>query len=111
MSQVEYTREKLIKICEEAIVPQSKWLDRDSPRSVSKVGEVWAYLKVGCEFVVIEAPTCKGDKCVTDDRTIWLEITHEDFHSMEGDRDELMAETFYLPTEARLKAAGGEDWY
>lgn len=38
MIKTDYTREELISICERAIVPQSKWWDRDSEQAQAGVG-------------------------------------------------------------------------
>ena len=45
-----YNREKLIKICEKAIVDISKWSNRDSPSAQINIGKCWALLKAGCEY-------------------------------------------------------------
>lgn len=101
----DYTRDDLIIICERAVVPHNAWSDRDTPRSQEGVGKVWAFLRAGCDFRVL----ISGD-LVTDDRTIWLEIDHDDFGTRDwgGPGD---TELFYLPTPNRLDATDGEDWY
>lgn len=102
-----YTREDLITICEQAVVPESKWLDRDSHRSQCKVGEAWALLKAGCDFKVLYSGVC-----ATDDKTIWIEIYAEDFNRFEWGREvDKWEETYYLPTRKRLEARPGQDWY
>ena len=110
MSKPRYTRADLIEICERAIVPHDKWTDRDTPRSQTRVGEAWALLKAGCDFDVTYKPRYERDGCVTDDQTIWLEITHDDFGTFDwGGPQEV--ETFYLPTPKRIDAHEGRDWY
>lgn len=105
-----YTRGDLIAICERAIVPLEKWQDRDTPESQRKVGECWAYLRAGCEFHVTYEPEYRGDSCVTNDETIWLEVDHPNFGTFEwgGNGD---TQRYYLPTPARLEQHAGEDWY
>jgi hypothetical protein len=107
------TREELISICEAAIVPYEKWHNRDSPHSQERVGVCWALLRAGCEFRILTHPAHQGDGCVTDADTIWLEITHATFMSIECGRDEepWEDETFYLPTRKRLADRAGRDWY
>lgn len=100
------TREALIDICERAIVPHDRWSDRDTPGAQEGVGKAWAFLKAGCEFRVMT----KGKYCVTGERTIWIEIDHDDFGVIDwGGPGE--TETFYLPTHSRLEQANGSDWY
>ena len=65
---MKYTREDLLKICEQAFVSEDKWHDRDSEDAQSKLGECYALLKDGCEFEVIY----DDDICGTDEYTIWL---------------------------------------
>ncbi|WP_436702452.1 hypothetical protein [Nocardioides sp. BYT-33-1] len=104
--KIDYTREDLIAICERAVVPHDRWGDRDTPGAQEGVGKAWAFLKAGCTFRV----STEGKYCVTDDRTIWIEIDHDDFGTRDwGGPGE--TETFYLPTPARLDATAGRDWY
>lgn len=112
---MEYTREKLIEICERGIVTQTDWHDRDSAKSQCSLGEAWALLKADCEFRVLTEKT--DEPTVTDKDTIWIEITFHDFNYFEGGFDEDddgydgKTETYYLPTERRLGKAKGGDWY
>lgn len=88
----DYSREDLIDICGRAIVPVSRWCNRDSDEAHKKVGECVARLMRGDDFEVITS----GDCFATDARTIWLEI--------DGD-------SFYLPTLQRIEQSAGGDWY
>jgi hypothetical protein len=105
------TREELVALCERGIVHQRKWCNRDSASAQSQLGECWALLKAGCDFdVCTRANQPSQASCVTDDRTIWVEITVPGFSRFEG--GVMDVETFYIPTEARLSQVGpGEDWY
>lgn len=101
-----YTRDDLIAICERAVVPHERWSDRDTDSAQRGVGKAWAYLRAGCEFRVIY----DDNICGTDDRTIWVEITHDNFGVLDwGGPQE--TDRFYLPTPARLDATAGRDWY
>lgn len=101
-----YTRDELVAICERAVVPHAMWRNRDTASAQEGVGKAWAFLRAGCDFHVIT----EGDLCVTDERTIWVEITHDNFGVIDwGGPQE--TETFYLPTSARLDATAGRDWY
>lgn len=92
-------RESLIGLCGRAVVPYEHWCDRDSAAAQRQVGECAALLKAGCEFQV----DVKG-------RTIWLTVTFPGFGHFDcGGEDD--SELFYLPTEARLSASMGRDWY
>lgn len=100
-----YTREELVAICERAVVPVGKWRNRDSSSAQEGVGRVWALLKAGAEFSILD----RG-RLATDERTIWIEVDWPGFAHFEyGGHDE--SDTFYLPTPARLDAANGGDWY
>ena len=101
-----YSREYLIEICEKAIVPVERWNNWGTPHAQQSVGRCWALLKAGCEFEV--------DAKETTEETIWLNINTPTFNTFEygeedGDFNEL--ESFYLPTEKRLKDRGDRDWY
>ena len=106
MKNVDYTRDDLIAICERAVVPHDRWNDRDTDSAQQGVGKAWVYLRAGCGFRVIY----DGDLCVTDDLTIWVEITHDDFGVIDWGGPQV-TDTFYLPTPARLDATAGRDWY
>lgn len=103
--KTEYTREELITICEQSFVPQSKWFNRDSQSAQCQLGEAYALLKDGCDFIVLVNGNLK-----TDDRTIWIEIESEGFehHDWGGSNEK---ETYYLPTQKRLDDQKGSDWY
>ncbi len=107
MVKTDYTRVELIAICQRAIVQQENWDNRDSAGAQRQVGEAWALLRAGCAFEICHTA---GDTCVTDEETVWIEITFNGFGSFEGgDAD---TETYYLPTPARLsRQKWGEDWY
>ena len=107
----EYTREDLIKICEQAFVPEDKWHDRDSENAQCKLGECYSLLKAGCDFEVIY----EDEVCGTDEYTIWLYIYSKGFMWFEDwgeDRDSSKEKhLYYLPTQKRLDEANGGDWY
>ena len=115
----DYSREQLISICEQAIVPVERWHDRDSPAAQLGVGEAWALLKSGCDFTIRTADnSTKNSGCITDERIIWIEIEHPTFNSFEegGDREFFNKELFFLPTPARLQESETvvreqKDWY
>ncbi|MGL5719466.1 MAG: hypothetical protein ACRCYP_01540 [Alphaproteobacteria bacterium] len=109
----EYTRGRLIEICEKAVVPVEKWSNRDTPSAQEKIGLCWILLKDGCEFRVIVGSSDPKDNCVTNEDTIWLKIRWPSFDDIEwGDKGNCSnEELFYLPTEARLHRREGRDWY
>jgi len=115
--KTKYKREELIDICERAFVPQSKWLDRDSCKSQTKLGSCLALLKAGCKYeVMTEETEGTSDGCVTSSGTIWLRFWVHNFTWVEDhDDDEHDGyehdEVFYIPTEKKLKAVNGGDWY
>ena len=113
MKNKKYTRKELINICENAIVPQSKWKNRDTASAMLGVGKCLILLKSGCDFEVDYT-----DKyCRTDDMTIWIQFYVHDFVWFEYDFEKETKGSkssdyhFYLPTLKRLKEVNGEDWY
>ena len=103
------TRDDLVSICEDAIVPMNEWTNRDSAMAHEQLGRAWALLRAGCPFTVRTEPRHERDSCVTNDETIWVAVEWEGFSFYEGGR--LHRETFYLPTRQRLAERSGRDWY
>lgn len=116
---MEYTREKLIEICEKSFVNQSDWRNRDSAQSQMKLGEVLALLRCGCEFEIQTKKHNPDGVCVTDEMTIWIQFYVHDFGWFEGYEEDPRGNKsggydnyhYYLPTEKRLKECNGKDWY
>lgn len=103
------TREELIDLCEQGIVPQDYWHDRDSQGAQASLGKAWALLKAGCDFSLSDSPRSDAD-------TWWIRIRSEGFtyfewRGLEPDERILENDLFYIPTSARLDRANGEDWY
>ena len=90
---------------------EKDWENRDTPEAQRKTGECWALLKGGCKFKILTKPEDDYACCITDENTIWLDIEHHYFQSMEDEDIKKNIETYYLPTEKRLKIAKGKDWY
>jgi hypothetical protein len=92
-------------------VPEAKWTNRDSAAAVRQLGDCLALLRAGCDFTIRTHENSRsGDPCVTDARTIWVDITFRGFAAFEHDGP-LENETYYIPTQERIDAAGGGDWY
>lgn len=106
MARIDYTREELVSICERAIVPESKWCDRDSAGAQRQVGETWALLRAGCDFEVVE----KDGHIITDEHTIWVRLKYDGFSVFDSGADKY-EELSYLPTTQHLDERNGEDWY
>lgn len=99
-SETILTRERLIELCEKAIVDESKWDDRDSSAAQMNIGQAWALLKAGCEYQI----TSHNKEYIN------LDISYKDFGSFERSKPN-ETESFYIPSEDRLKYFGGNDWY
>lgn len=128
----QYSREELIAICQDAVVPCEKWRNRDSRCSQVQISDIHALLCVGAEFEI------GGD---TDDYTIWIcfkNLTDEQkakrleyrlaidsredyFKKCDPNYESEMFESdgidvnclyeVYMPTRERLEQVKGEDWY
>ena len=106
--KTDYTREELIAICEQAVVPEEKWRNRDSPSAQRQIGEAWGRLKAGCSFYVhVEEDTNSWRM----GRVIRLSITSLSFDHFECGSDAKDSESYYLPSPLRLKESEGKDWY
>ena len=104
-----YARDDLIAICEQASVPQDKWLDRDSAGAQRQVGECFALLKAGCEFTVSDRA---GATSSPNPGTLWVRITYKGFDYFDDfEYSEVSEDIFYLPTPDRIESAAGGDWY
>ena len=119
---MDYTREKLIEICEKAIVKQTNWYNRDSASAQMGIGKCWALLKAGCEFEIQTIKQNPDGNCVTDERTIWIQLFVHDFGWFENGAEEAEDQRgstgdwndnylYYLPTEKRLEESDNGDWY
>ena len=100
------SREELIELCTDGVVPQGKWRNRDSASAQIQLGQARALLAAGCEFHVITRGSMASD-----DKTIWVEISWFGFSHFEYDSNATDDDTFYIPTRARLDRVNGEDWY
>lgn len=102
----EYTRDELLAVCDRAFSLEENWCDRDSSSAIRQLGECYALLRAECEYRILHRGGLK-----TDERTIWVEVSYDGFDHFEsgGSKEH---ESFYLPTPARLDAAGPQkDWY
>lgn len=97
------TREELVGLCTDGVVPVEKWSNRDTASAQRQLGEARALLAAGCYFHVAASPK-------SDDNTWWIYTSFPGFGHFDwgGVEDE---ETFYIPTRARLESAAGRDWY
>lgn len=97
------TRKELIRLCENSIVKENKWHDRDSEKAQIQIGEAWALLKAGCMYREVSKNS----------HTLDIEVFSNGFRWFEsgGEEDCKESRTFYIPTEERLKESKGGDWY
>ncbi len=103
-----YTRQKLITLCECAIVTVNNWHDRDSSEAQINIGKCWALLRAGCLFEILNR---------TDEDTIYISIYFPDFNRFQDgefdlkNKDSLKEYSFYIPTRKRLNETVNKDWY
>lgn len=128
----EYSREELIELCKESIVPCSKWNDRDSYSAQQKVQLIFEGLTGGVEYTYnIEGKTIWIDfepaTTVQKDNMSYIEIDSRDNYCewyLSEYVEEFSGKMFeggwvdwnknnhgYLPTKEKLEEVDGEDWY
>jgi hypothetical protein len=138
---MEYTREDLIKICENAVVHHKKWGDRDSYIAQRNIQSIYKGLTAGLDFRIV---TKEIDASYhSNDSTLIIEFmkpieynqleekgkhlrisSREDYFKdcdpdyetemFSGDGIDFHSEftQTFMPTQARLDACGkGNDWY
>jgi hypothetical protein len=111
--KTEYTREELIKLCDEGQVDYSKWCDRDSFSAQRQLHIAKLTLLGGCKFRIItnrkEGSLWEKRKiessCVTDEETIWVEIFYDEWEDGED------WQNHFIPTPKKLKEVNRGDWY
>ena len=104
------TREELIKLCRQGVVPHEKWWDRDSASAQRQLGECRQLLECGCDFRVLVGDSTSDRACISDEDTWWVDIEYRGFMNFEVGGS-LEVDTFYVPTKERLDLANGRDWY
>jgi hypothetical protein len=134
---IDISREELLSICEDAIIPWQNWEDRDSFSSQVLVSDIFGLLSTDATFTVTQ-----------DAETFWVSfknVTQEQINEANthflsyDDRDEYLEEnpdyemfigygldlssyginqienglevSGYLPTRKRLEDTSGGDWY
>jgi hypothetical protein len=100
---VALTRQHLIDLCERGVVPHEHWHNRDTAGAQRQLGEALALLRAGCDWRIADDPK-------SNERTLWVEITFHGFGYFDWD-DAPDTETFYIPTDKRLREVDGRDWY
>ena len=99
----ELTREDLIALCTDGVVPHDRWRNRDTSSAQRQLGEACALLAAGCEYFIEREIQLSA---------YWVHITFRGFGSFEyGDEAPLEEERFYIPTRLSLDNAAGGDWY
>ena len=128
------TREDLIKLCEDAVVPCSKWDNRDSYSAQVNIQDAYKGLTGGVPYkytiedygiisIAFEQPTKEQRKAFKhleidslEDYIDWHEEQYGkdsryemfDSHPVNWKENYLSA---YIPTRERLIEANGNDWY
>ena len=89
-------REDLIRLCEDAVVPNNRWASADTYYAQAQLASLWLFLKAGCKFKLDEE----------ENGTVWVVVT---FYQP-GTKLHITSD-YYLPTRKRLNSANGKDWY
>lgn len=100
-----YTRTELIKLCEDAIVPESKWVSDSTEYVQRQVGNCWVLLKAGCKFKVLTDPDCEFP---TNDKQVVIRINSKGFRNFEAGNG--AKNRFVLPTRQILNTVE-DDWH
>lgn len=97
------TREGLIKLCDDGVVFEANWSNRDSSSAQMQLAQCRALLAAQCEFFAHLDE--RG-------RTWDVVIEYRGFNYFEYGTDVgLDDKRFYVPTRQRLDDNKGEDWY
>lgn len=106
-------RDELIKLCECARVPESKWKHHEHRRSAmaqEQVNELHKHLSAGRDYRVITKATATAEDyqraTVSTPDTWWVGVTHPRKHRP----DESKVYYYSVPTAACLYRHNGEDW-
>lgn len=99
--KIHRTRENLIALCEQGIVPVEKWVNEFMPGAQQQLSHCCSLLKAGCSF---EASTQGIDDYY------YVQVTCPTFETI-TEKKPWTRSGFYIPTETRLKASKGGDWY
>ena len=105
MAVTTLTREGLISLCERGVVNVEAWRNRDSEGAQRQLGEAWALLRAGCEFDFDEEMIDNSGG-----KIVWVIIHRPGFATVDwgGPWEDTH---YYLPSNERLHAVGGKDWY
>lgn len=105
------TRAELVKLCDDGIVAHGKWSYRDTHKAQKNLGSLRALLMAGCDFRLRVSKKSENDGCVSDKKTLWVDVKSRCFQDFEKGRLEWTWETFYCPTRRSLDKLAGKDWY
>ena len=126
---MEYTREDLIQICQDSVVPYTKWSNRDSYSSQVGVSSIYQGLvagidykhRVDCETIWISFEKPTEEQKIDIYYKYYLNIDSIDDYLEENEGSEMFYDSGinwnsdflagYLPTRKRLDDADGDDWY
>lgn len=101
------TREELIQLCTDGVVPVDQWANRDTAGAQEQLGSALALLRAGCEYQTAGDPADTAN-------THWIRISYPGFSAFEYGRDDRInwtSDLYYIPTRTRLDNANGSDWY
>jgi hypothetical protein len=99
------TRQELISLCEQGIIPVEKWANNDTTAAQLQLGSCWLSLKAGCKFEIKNI----GIYLITLIVFYPIFCTNENGESLNS--SELAEGSFVIPTQRRLDEKKGEDWY
>lgn len=122
------SREELIELCRDAVVPFLKWNNRDSYLSQVNLTSIYAGLKAGLKYsikieggtiwITFKKPT-KKQRADLSNHNLNIDSL-DDYRQHFGDESEMFDGNgidwdsylgSYMPTRKRLDECQGEDWY
>jgi hypothetical protein len=106
--KTEFTREELVELLNNAIVPVEKWRDRDTSAAQRQLGECYALVKAGCGFNVYRG---NGHVHTRSVHTLEIVVSFPGFDSFEYGAGNNDIKTYYAPSPERLETSKGRDWY
>lgn len=103
----ENVRDKLIARCEESLVAMEVWRSRNSSSAMRNVGALWALLKAGCPFKLINPRGYHGEE---PGQVFFIRVYFRGNDLYETRGRVVDSELYYLPSKEKIQHMPENDW-